>query len=281
MGVFGSSIGLAFVIGPLVGGLIEKRYDTRRPFLVGAVVGLTNAWLVGKLPEAKRKDEGKEEKGDAAAEDDAEEKKGTLVRVKELLVKDPRLGALLAGRFVMMCCGVLFESTFSQYVMDVLQGDSGVRGRILGVMGLAGIVANGYVVRKFGATLEAGRVLAAAMVVYAAGNLGWAYSLTPAHLSITLVPLVLSSMSSTTVTKSLISKSCGADIMGFVMGLSGSLDTVCRIVVPPAAGYIYEKAGPRACPFVGVGLALLAGACFFLGDKGDDAAATTKKKKDE
>ena len=111
---------------------------------------------------------------------------------------------------------------------------------------MIGIFANGFMLRRFAAYFERPSTLAACAVGYALSLVAWACGDSAAMITASLVPLVLMSSAVGTVTKSKISQSCGADIVGTVMGVSGALDNVTRITAPPLAGHLFEAVGPPA-----------------------------------
>jgi multidrug resistance protein len=243
MGMIGAAFGVGFVLGPAIGALFAH-VSASLPFFVAAGLAAANlaaAWAW--LPESRRP--GLRPRTEPRLE---------LLR-RALGRRD--LGPLVLLSFVGTFAFVAMESTFALFGDRRFGYSPAEVGLLFAYVGVASIVAQGYLVGKLTARHGEERVLRWGL---AGTGAGLALLAVADVLPLLLVALALLAGAAGLVfatTTALMSLSAGEDEQGGALGVLASSGGLARILGPVAALALFGAAGPAA--------PLLMGAALFAG----------------
>jgi DHA1 family tetracycline resistance protein-like MFS transporter len=253
-GIIGMAFGFGFIIGPLFGGLLS-RFGLSVPAFVAAGIAAANLLLITLiLPESLSSERRQE-----IAKNPRRAFSGKLF-LETLRRKGT--GTVLQISMIYSFAFTMFETMFALFAAEALGVDSATRGWLLAYVGVlvaliqgggVGILARRFDERKL--TVVALTTAAIALVLYA---------LSPSVpvLMIALAPLSLGSGVSSTMLRTLLTKSVPVEASGGTLGLAASIDSINRIAAPLAGGFLLAALGPRA---PGLASALLAGLAALYG----------------
>lgn len=242
MGIMGSAIGLGFVVGPAIGGLLSTPDWPQLPFVVAAALSAAN-WLMAFvwLPDSRP--------SDARGAD------GPLFpfRPSELRrVAGTQVGWLVLLAFLYYTAFSAMESTLALSVEVRFGWTARETGVLFTGIGVVVVVVQGVLVgravRRFGErrTLVAGYVVLAA-ALYVAG----VTDLPPVLAGAALAMAAGNGLSLPSL-NALVSRHSDATEQGYNLGLSQAAAALARMLGPIAAGPLFERLGP--------GVPMLAGA---------------------
>jgi MFS family permease len=250
MGMMGSAIGLGFVFGPAIGGLLSMEDHPELPFLVAAGLAGVNWVLAWRfLPEGRRVRKTVQEPvrvGFAALP-------GTLRRLW-----GTQLGWLVFITFMFYLAFSSMESTFALLMEAQLSWTARETGYLFTGIGVVIVLTQGVAVGRIVRAVGEKRTLLVGMVVLATG-----LATTGTATGVVLVVLGAAGIACgnglvTPSISALVSRSSGADDQGLNLGLNQASASLARIAGPTAAGFVFEALGP------GVPMQLAAG-CVVIG----------------
>lgn len=247
MGRLGAAVGLGFVGGPALGGLLAG-HGHQLPCLIGAgVSGFAAALGLVLLREPERRVEHRRA-GLAAA-----------------------LAALGNREFALRCAALMAVTfAFSQaialfplWALARFQWGAEEAGVVFAAIGLVIAVVQGAVVPALSRRIGEWRLLAAGagllgLSLAASGAIAETWLVT-AQIVLVGVGMSLASPSA----MALASRAAPADHQGSAMGATSAAGSLARIVGPPFAGFVFTEAGPD-WPFALAGASLLPLALFAL-----------------
>jgi multidrug resistance protein len=269
MGMMGAALGMGFVVGPAIGGLLSTPEMPTLPFFVSAALSLVNllmAWMW--LPETRFL---RDEAGDAErrAENGGSRRPGPFELYRK--VRGTLLGRLVLVNFLFFSSFAAMESTFALYnkgVFGWLEKETGFYLTYVGVvMVFVQGMAIGRVVERIGEsrTMVMGiaanvvGLLAMGLVPFVALELG--YPLTTADGGITWVSALTLGLSGlglavgngflNATMGAIISQISDKDEQGINMGVRESAGALARICGPIFAGPAFEFIYPGAPMVVG------------------------------
>jgi DHA1 family tetracycline resistance protein-like MFS transporter len=237
-GIIGMAFGLGFIIGPLFGGLLS-RFGLSTPAFVAAGIAAVNLLLISFiLPESLSADRREELRNNPRRAFSAKllletlKKRGTGMMLK--------ISALYSFAFT------LFESMFALFAAQALGVGPTERGWLLAYVGVLVALVQGLGVGAIAKRFDE-RKLATISISVAALSLAL-YSLAPSvpMLMLALVPLCLASGVSSTLLRTLLTKSVPKESSGGTLGLASSIDSLNRILAPLAGGMLLALLGPRS-----------------------------------
>ncbi|MCX4246910.1 MFS transporter [Paraliomyxa miuraensis] len=252
MGLMGSAIGLGFVFGPALGGLLSTPEHPELPFLVSAGLaainwGMAFVWL----PESHRPERA------STAEPTRAHGSSRLGAIVHALWGTP-LGWLV---LVNLCFFVAFSSMESTYAL-LLEAEFGwgaqQTGGIFAFVGVVIVLTQGVLVGRLVGRLGERRTLLLGMtlLVVALSILG---SMKVPWLAFVGSALLACGNGLTTPSiNALVSRSSGAGDQGFHMGLSSSAAALGRIGGPAGAGVLFARVGPGVPMLVAAGVVMMA-----------------------
>lgn len=276
----GSMFGLAFIIGPALGGILMGR-DPWLTVWVALFATILNLLILLSLPEPPpavpadekhKKDDGDNEltqnvmnemaqKGEKATTDDKGNgnKTGDDQGVWYLVRHSPKGGqvVVLLGRkvFVAMSSGI-FETSFANYASKHLGLDGQTLGLMLSFLGVISVLNNVVIVRWLSNRFQDHQLVLPAIVGQALSMLGWAY----VYNLVTLLPVLAGLTVSGSIFQTLLSTELSAvtphALVGTVLGVSYAIETFAKILTPFLGGYLLEQYSGHALGF--------AATCFLL-----------------
>jgi MFS family permease len=266
MGVLGAAMGIGFVIGPALGGILGQD-DVRIPFAFVMAVSFFNfTAALFVLPESRP--------GDRAPWRRAE--------LARLLVPTPfkvmlashgrRIGVYLYLFFHLFTAFAALESMFALFLLDRFDADARAAGFVFAWIGIWMALTQGWLLGRMTPAFGEWNLSVGGLTVMALGlavlpfvqSLDGVYALAP-------VVAIGNGLSFPSLA-SLYSKACAADNAGELLGQSQSMATTGRIVGPMWAGYTMGNLGgwleprlPAGTHVAGLDLATFSlGACFLI-----------------
>ncbi|MBC8073642.1 MAG: MFS transporter [Deltaproteobacteria bacterium] len=257
MGMMGSAIGMGFVFGPAIGGLLSVPSHPELPFLCAAGLAAVNWLMAWKwLPESVTRQP-------AAAAAAVRRGLSPLRAIRRLLdVRGTPLAALVLVSFGFFLAFSAMESTMALLTEARFGWDARQTGYMFTMVGacivLAQTVLLGPMVRRFGEkrTLVIGLLLQAAGLAACASAFGVVQLVAGAGLTAIGNGLVTPS------TSAIVSRISSAQEQGLNLGIVQSAAALSRIFGPAAAGIAFEHISPGApmgaAAVVVIGVVLLA-----------------------
>ncbi|MCA9712228.1 MAG: MFS transporter, partial [Myxococcales bacterium] len=242
MGLMGSAIGLGFVFGPALGGLMSTPTHPELPFLVSAGLAGLN-WIMAFvwLPESHRPQRSPAPEG--AAQDDRERSRWR--EIADALWGKP-LGWLVLVNLGFYLSFSAMESTYALLLEAQLDWGAQQTGGVFAFIGVVIVLTQGVLVGRVVGRLGERRTLLVGMVllVVALGLLGVMEA--PWLAFVSSAGLACGNGLTTPSINALVSRHSPADRQGFNLGLSSSAAALGRIVGPVGAGVLFEQVAPGA-----------------------------------
>lgn len=247
MGLIGAAIGLGFVIGPALGGVLAP-LGPAVPFWVAAVVALINALLVlFFLPETRTL---------RRAEIGNTKQPSALVSLFTGWGKALRTGTV--GRLVLI--NLLFtiaftamESVFALFAQHTFGWTAQQNGYVFTYVGIIVVIMQGGLVGQLVKRFGEQRLLIAGLALLSLGLILLAFSTQLALLFISLGILSVGNGAVSPTVSTLLSFSSTSESQGETLGLAQGVAGLGRIIGPLAAGGIYTLGGPGT-PFIAGGV---------------------------
>jgi MFS family permease len=249
LGTVGAAIGVGFMIGPAIGGLLAGNDEHTANFALPAVVSaglslLAISLVYFMLPESHTAEHRTRH---------GEPRNGNPI---QLLRQRPSLRLIVSAAFLVTCSQAIFESIFAIWANDLFGFGPQSVGMVLFCMALIPVAMQGGLVRVLAPRIGEVRVAVLAVVAWVIGLIVVACS---SHLPLAMAGLALCGVGSGLFNPSasaLASKQATARDRGAVMGTYQSGPSLARALVPFGAGALYAGLGSSA-PFI-------AGACLTL-----------------
>ncbi len=243
MGMIGAAIGLGFVIGPAIGGILSS-FGTVVPFLVAMVVAILNAILVlAFLPETHKV------RGAAQTRASSSEQKISLLAGYGQLLRNNTLTRLITVNLLFTAAFTAMEAVFALFAQHLFGWTARETGYIFAYVGIIIVVMQGGLVGQLVKRSGEHKLLIAGLMLLAAGLALLPVSTTIAFMLVVLGILSVGNGAVTPTTSALLSLTSPREVQGKVLGLSQGVASLGRIVGPLAAGAIYSAFGPGA-PFI-------------------------------
>jgi DHA1 family tetracycline resistance protein-like MFS transporter len=248
MGFIGAAIGLGFVIGPALGGVLAP-LGTTLPFWVAAGVALINALLVALfLPETRSVE--------AASKRKSSRGLTMLFSGWGSAVKHPVVLRLIAVNLLFTLAFTAMESIFALFTQHTFGWGASENGYVFTFVGVIVIIMQGGLVGQLVKRWGEQKVLLAGLVMLAAGLFVLAFS---AQLSWLLMGLGILSVGDGAVTptiSTLLSFASTAQTQGETLGFSQGMAGLGRSIAPVIATSTFALGGP-ATPFIGGGILMV------------------------
>lgn len=228
MGLVGASIGLGFTLGPWMGGELAH-FGQQVPILVAAGLSVLNlVWVALRLPESVRPDTTAKPRG------------GRTFDPRQLLagLGHPVVGLAIALTFLAVFAFAMMESTIALVAEHRWGWDEADVGRMLGVVGVIGILIQGGMLGRLAKRFGEGPLVS---VGYVAMGLGFAVLsfATGGELWLGVVLLAIGNSLAVPSLNALISRAAHTDEQGGVLGVNQSMSALARAVGPPIGGLLY------------------------------------------
>lgn len=237
MGMLGAALGIGFVIGPAVGGILGE-VNPRLPFAVvmaASFLNLIAAFFI--LPESRTGDHGPWELREIAR---------LLVPTPfrlATLVHDRRIGIFLYLFFHLFTAFAAIEAMFTLFLAKRYGATPAVAGNVFMWIGLWIALTQGFALGRLSDRLGETALVMIGLAVMGLGLalIPWMPSLAAIYA---LAPFVaVGNGLAFPALASLYSKACGADQAGELLGQSQSMATTGRIVGPLWAGFAMGNVG--------------------------------------
>jgi MFS family permease len=271
MGLIGAGIGLGFVLGPVLGGLLEPVSPLGRPGALpaygGAALALVNTLLaILFLPESLPPD--RRGKRRAVSPFDLERYRAAL--------RFAGTAPALALNFVLVLSFAAMEITFRLFTEDAFAMSVRQTSLVLGFVGVVLIGAQSLVLPTLSRSFGERALVRAGLVVEAFGFAGVALSPRAGTTALyaAMGTIALGSALTNPSLASLVSKRADAASQGTVLGVLQSSGALARVAGPALAGLLYGSIA-REAPYVAGALGMTVGAALTLLLSGDAARAET------
>jgi MFS transporter, DHA1 family, tetracycline resistance protein len=238
LGMIGAAFGLGFIIGPAVGGLLSKTSYSLPAFVAAGIAALNLVQIFFLLPESLT-EERRLEMG---------ERQRPPFTLNALLtaLKRPVIGPLLQVRFLFSLAFAMFQSVFALYAQYKLGLGSDSTGYILAYVGVLAVVTQGGLIGPLTKRFRENWLIITGLWLMTLSLLAWAFVPNLVTLLIIMAPLALAGGVLGTVLQSAITKAVQPEEIGGMLGISGALEAITRVIAPTAGGYLLGKLGTWA-----------------------------------
>lgn len=248
MGLIGAAIGMGFVVGPAIGGVLAGQGQVV-PFWAAMGVALINALLVlAFLPETRKRPR------TGSGETVQPPLRGVLGGWRRAFAS-PALARLILVNLFFTLAFTAMEAVFPLFTQRVFHWDATQNGYIFTYVGVVIVIMQGglvgMLVKRFGEQ----RVLIGGLVMLAIGLLLLPLSQTLAVLLIALAVLSAGDGAVTPSTSALLSFASPAEAQGETLGIAQGAAGLGRVVGPLAAGALFS---------LGIGVPFAAGGAIVL-----------------
>jgi len=235
LGLIGMAFGLGFILGPLFGGLLST-FGLAVPAFVAAGIAFLNLLLITfKLSESLT----------------VEKKEQALLRPRRVLnfkvlmeiLRRQGTGTVLLMTLLYSFAFILFESMFAIFVADRLGLDSRSRGFLLAYVGLLVALVQGGLVGVLVKKFDERKLSAVSVIVAALAMLLYSFSNSVIYLMIILFPLSIASGITSTLLRTLLTKSVPHEEAGGTLGLASSAESLNRVIAPMVGSFLFALLG--------------------------------------
>jgi multidrug resistance protein len=252
MGMIGASIGLGFVVGPAIGGLLSP-IGPAVPFMVAMAVAIVNALLViAFLPETHK------ERGAAKTGFSAKKGSGLLPSGVGQVLRNTTITRFIMINFLFTMAFTAMEAVFALFSHQRFGWTAKENGYIFTYVGFIVVLMQGGLVGQLVKRFGERTLLIAGLVMLAAGLalLPWSTSL--AFILVALGIVSAGNGAVTPTTSALLSLASPHEAQGETLGFAQGIASLGRIVGPLVAGGMYSLVGPGAPFLIGSILTILA-----------------------
>jgi MFS family permease len=257
MGLIGAGIGLGFLFGPVIGGVLEAYSPLARvgalPAFAAAGLSTVNLLLaLLYLPESlAQHDRGKHVRSPNPF--DIERFRAALRFVG--------VGPAVAVNFVVVLSFSGLEQTFQVFTIDVFNMSKSQTGFVLGFVGLILVVVQGVLMRRLARVASERTRVRTGVLIEAVGFLCIALCPSFGRLAVSAlyVGMGVVAFGSALTAPSLsafVSKCSDGQHQGVVLGVLQSAGAFARVFGPPTAGQLYDTFGPRG-PYAAAAIGML------------------------
>ncbi len=243
MGLIGASIGLGFVIGPLLGGLLSP-LGTTLPFWVAAALALANTLLViFLLPETRQ------------IRTAPSRRTGLQVAAWRNALRSPTLAALIVTNLLFTLAFTAMEALFPLFSQHIFHWGAAQNGYLFTYVGCIVVIMQGGLVGRLVKRWSEQSVLLAGLVLLALGLILLAFSNQLALLLLSVGLLSIGDGAVTPTLSTLLSFSSTQETQGATLGLAQGVAGLGRSIGPLVAGAAYILA--PGTPFIAGGILVL------------------------
>ncbi len=257
MGLIGAAIGMGFVIGPAIGGVLASRGQVA-PFWAAMVIALINALLVlALLPETRAR------RTPGTAEVAPKARAGGVLAGWQRTLSSPALARLIGINLLFTLAFTAMEAVFPLFTQREFQWDATLNGYVFTYVGVVIVIMQGglvgVLVKRFGEQA----ILITGLVMLAGGLLLLPVSHTLAVLLVALAILSAGDGAVTPTTSALLSLASDPETQGETRGIAQGVGGLGRVFGPIAAGALFSVAA--GVPFAAGGVVVLLAALLALG----------------
>ncbi len=237
LGLIGAAFGLGFIIGPAVGGALSQ-WGYNLPAFAAASISFLNLLLIFIfLPESLTAD----------LRNSALQRSRIPFTLKAMIqaLQRPIVGPLLHVRFFYGLAFATFQGIFSLYA-KAIGLTSQTTGYVLAYVGLLSVIVQGGLIGVLTHRFRENWLIITGLWLMAGSLLAWAFTTKLWLLLVFLLPLALSGGVLNTVIQSAITKSVSREEVGGILGITGSLEAINRVLAPSFGGLLLQNLGTWA-----------------------------------
>lgn len=238
LGMIGAAFGLGFIIGPAVGGLLSKTSYSLPAYVAAGIAALNLVQIYFLLPESLT-EERRREMGER-------QRPPFTLRALLAALQRPVVGPLLHVRFFFGLAFATFQSIFALYAQYKLGLGADKTGYILAYVGILSVVVQGGLIGPLTKRFRERWLIITGLWLMAFSLLAWAFVPNLVVLLIIMLPLALSGGVLGTVIQSAITKAVQPQEIGGILGISGALESLTRVIAPIVGGYLLGNLGTWA-----------------------------------
>lgn len=238
LGMIGAAFGLGFIIGPAVGGLLSKVSYSLPAFVAAGIASLNLVQIFFLLPESLTAER-------RALMGGMQRPPFTLAALFTAL-KRPVVGPLLHLRFFFGLAFSTFQSIFTLYAQYKLGLTADTTGYILAYVGLLSVIVQGGLMGLLTRRFRENSLIITGLWLMAASLLAWAFVPDIITLLVIMAPLALAGGVLGTVLQSAVTKAVKAEEVGGMLGVSGSLEALTRVIAPTVGSFLLGSLGAWA-----------------------------------
>ncbi|MFD2555165.1 TCR/Tet family MFS transporter [Sphingobacterium tabacisoli] len=245
-GMIGAALGLGFVIGPVIGGILGH-YGARVPFYTAAVLCFLN-FLYGYfvLPESLSSDRRRS----------FDWKRANPIGSFKFLARHPQISGLVVALFLTHIGLHAVQSNWHFFTMYQFGWTERTVGLSLGLLGLCLGLVQGILIRWTTPRLGEERSIYYGLLFYAIGLLLFAFAGQGWMMFVFLIPYSLGGICGPAL-QSVITKSVPANEQGELQGSLTSLASATSIVGPPIMTHLFYYFTQDNAPFIFAGAPFL------------------------
>ncbi len=282
MGLIGAGIGFGFILGPVIGGLLEGHSPLARPGAMPAyaaaalsVVNLVLAFVY--LPESLRHaDRGKHVRSPNPFD---------VERFRKALTF-PGVALALVVNFVVVLSFSGLEQTFRLFTADEFAMSVRGTGYVLGLSGVVLVVVQGGLIRRLGRLVTERNLIRTGVAIQSVGFA--AVALSPglgasavAALCAAMAIIAFGSALTNPSLSAFVSRCADPRSQGVTLGVLQSAGALARVCGPATGGLLYESVGHRAPYFAAaLGMTVAGAVSLSLGRPGAAPGATLPVARD-
>jgi multidrug resistance protein len=245
MGLIGAAIGLGFVIGPALAGVLSP-FGQAIPFWIAGGVALLNALLVlCFLPETRKRQ--------AATSTSPQRGWVALFSGWRNVCKQRAIVRLVAINFLFTLAFTAMEAIFALFSQHTFGWGTVQNGYVFTYIGVLVVIMQGGLVGRLVKRWHEQRVMIGGLVLLGIGLILLAFSTHVAWLLIALALLSIGDGAVTPTISTLLSFSSVADAQGETLGLAQGIGGLARVIGPVVAGVLYDRIG-AGIPFIAGGI---------------------------
>lgn len=258
MGLIGASIGLGFVIGPAMGGVLSLS-GKAIPFYIAAGVALLNALLVlVLLPETRGKHKGEAGSQFRASHSGIE----VLFAGWRYAFRYHIITRLALVNLLFTIAFTAMETVFPLFAQANFGWGATQVGYVFTYVGILVVIMQGGMVRQLVKRFSEQKVMLGGLFLLAAGLVMLAFSKQLALLLISLGILSIGEGAVTPTISTLLSFAAPAEAQGETLGLAQGMGGLGRIIGPLLAGWVFLY--NPAIPFITGGILVVLAALLAL-----------------
>jgi DHA1 family tetracycline resistance protein-like MFS transporter len=254
MGGLGAALGLGFVLGPAIGGLLAggdpANVNVALPSYAAA--GLSAVALLIGIVRLK-------ESLTPALRAQAKKGPGRIAQIRSAFAR-PRLRLLMILFFSTTFAFAGMETTFGLWAFKRLNWGPRQVGEIFAVVGIVLVLVQGGLIGRITKRYGEARALFAGTIGIGIGLALLAAAMGPVLGIAASCCLALGMGLASPSTSAMISQEAGASEQGGILGVNQSVGSFARIAGPAVAGQAFEFAGPSA-PYVVGAVVMVISAC--------------------
>lgn len=253
MGMVGAAIGLGFVLGPALAGLLVTDHNYTLPFTVAAFLsGIDFVWAFFLLPETLHYRNDRH----------LDERRFSIQRLYEAL-RVPNIPRLLSVSLLYCIAFSAMESTFALYGMQMFGMTARQNSAILFLVGIIMVLVQGGIIRPASRRFGDRNLLVFGIGGVMAGLACMGMSTSMNGLSLSVTVMAVASGFAAPAIASLISQLSADEVQGGILGLHQSMSSLGRILGPILGTVLFQMASPRA-PFFACAVLVLAALAIVL-----------------